>query len=276
VTASGIRFSDVHYRYPAPGGAVDALRGVSLHVHPGELVAVVGPNGSGKSTLGLLSNGLLAPNMGSVTVDGLDSTDASHTWDVRSSVGVVFQNPDNQIVGTVVEEDVAFGPENLGLPREEIRMRVDRALATVGLTGLERREPHLLSGGQKQRLAIAGVLALDPRYMLFDEPTAMLDPAGRTDVLDLIERLRSDGRGIIHITHHLADIATADRVLVLLSGRAGFLGTPSELLESPGQLAEWGLELPPIMRLTAALRDAGYDLPLSEVRPEMIAGALWP
>lgn len=275
MTASGIRFNDVHYRYPAAGGAVDALRGVSLHLHPGELLAVLGPNGSGKSTLGLLANGLLTPHRGTVVVDERDSTDPESAWDVRTSVGVVFQNPDNQIVGTVVEEDVAFGPENLGLPREEIRSRVDGALQVVGLTGFERREPHLLSGGQKQRLAVAGVLALDPSYLVLDEPTAMLDPAGRSDILDLIERLRSEGRGVIHITHHLADIALADRVLVLVAGRVEFLGTPDDLLAAPESLAEWGLEVPPIMRLAAALQDAGVELPRIEARAAAIEDALW-
>lgn len=276
MTTTGISFTDVHYRYPGPDGGIDALRGISLCLAPGELLAVLGPNGSGKSTLGLLANGLLAPREGDVRVDGMDTADTRHTWDVRTAVGVVFQNPDNQIVGTVVEEDVAFGPENLGVERDEIRARVDRALATVGLTGMERREPHLLSGGQKQRLAIAGVLALDPAYLVFDEPTAMLDPVGRADVLGVIERLRAEGRGIIHITHHLVDIATADRVLVLVGGRAEFAGTPADLLGDPTRLAGWGLELPPVMRLTAALRDAGIEVPAAHTHPDAIVEALWP
>lgn len=272
----GIRFDTVSYTYETPEGGIGALRGVDLTVAPGELVAVVGKNGSGKSTLALLANGLLVPSDGTVTVDGLSTTDEQHTWDIRSSVGLVFQNPDNQIVGTVVEEDVAFGPENLGVPAEELRIRVDAALDTVGLSGLERREPHLLSGGQKQRLAIAGVLALNPRYLVFDEPTAMLDPAGRADVLALIERLRRDGHGIIHITHNLADISSADRIVVLSGARVTFAGTPGEVAERRDELAGWGLEVPPIQRMVDELRGRGLDLPKTADEPAFIAGALWP
>lgn len=272
----GIRFDSVSYSYGSPTGDIEALRDVDVSIAPGELVAVLGRNGSGKSTLALLANGLLTPGSGSVYVDGISTTDEEHVWDVRRRVGVVFQNPDNQIVGTVVEEDVAFGPENLGVPREELRLRVESALETVGLAGLERREPHLLSGGQKQRLAIAGVLALDPAYLVFDEPTAMLDPAGRADVLALIERLRRDGHGIVHITHSLADVASADRAVVLSAGSVVFDGAPLDLLGDPHRLETWGLELPPLDRMLAELRELGVELPSEADEPAYIVGALWP
>lgn len=266
----------MRFAYGSAGGDICALADVDLTITAGEMTAVVGRNGSGKSTLALLANGLLHPTSGSVLVDGMNTTDPDHTWDVRSRVGVVFQNPDNQIVGTVVEEDVAFGPENLGIPRDELRVRVDAALETVGLVGLERREPHLLSGGQKQRLAIAGVLALDPAYIVFDEPTAMLDPAGRSDVLALMERLRRDGHGIVHITHHLADISTADRVVVLSQGSIVFSGSPAGLIGDGERLARWGLELPPIAHMVAELRRLGVGIPTGADEPAFIAGALWP
>jgi len=190
-------------------------------------------------------NGLLVPDFGSVSVDGLSTASAEDIWEIRRRVGMVFQNPDNQIVGTFAEEDVAFGPENLGLPRDELRVRVDSALASVGLTGVERREPHLLSGGQKQRLAIAGALALDPEYMVLDEPTAMLDPVGRSDVLCVMDALRSRGTGIVHITHQLADAARADRAVVLDAGLVVYEGSPSGLLGDASLLASLGLDMPP-------------------------------
>lgn len=273
---SGIQLESVRFTYDSANGEIVALSDIDLTIMPGEMTAVVGKNGSGKSTLALLANGLLLPTSGAVSIDGMDTRDPDHTWEVRSRVGIVFQNPDNQIVGTVVEEDVAFGPENLGVPREELRVRVDAALDIVGLTGMERREPHLLSGGQKQRLAIAGVLALDPAYIMFDEPTAMLDPTGRADILALMERLRRDGHGIVHITHHLADISNADRVVVLSQGRIAFTGSPEELLGDHERLEAWGLELPPIARMVAELRRLGVAVPYDADEPSFIAGALWP
>lgn len=271
----GITFENVGFTYAAPGGGVRALREVSMKVRPGEILAVTGPNGSGKSTLALLANGLIMPTEGRVTVGGADTKDPTTHDHVRAAVGIVFQNPDNQIVGTVVEEDVAFGPENLGVDRSEIRERVDRALEIVGLQGYERREPHLLSGGQKQRLAIAGVLALDPAFLVFDEPTAMLDARGRADVLDLMERLRAGGHGIVHITHDLAHVAHADRLLVLRSGTPAFTGLPVELFDRPGLPESLGLSLPPIIGLAMALRARGVSLPADAATPEAIVGALW-
>ncbi len=272
---SGITFEHVGFRYEKES-ATTVLGDVCLEFGPGELVAVLGRNGSGKSTLALLANGLLVPDSGAVHVDGMSTEDPSYVWDVRTRVGVVFQNPDNQIVGTVVEEDVAFGPENLGVPRDELRARVDSALEIVGLQGFERREPHLLSGGQKQRLAIAGVLALDPTYLVLDEPTTMLDPQGRADVLALVERLRSEGHGIVHITHDLADAAAADRVVVLDQGAVAFSGSPDEILGDQSALEAWGLEPTPIMRLTSRLRSSGLSVSPSTLEPAKIVEALWP
>ena len=271
-----LRFDDITFAYHDGGLEVVALEGVTLAIEPGCEVAVLGANGSGKSTLARLANGILVPRAGSVTVDGTDTRDEARSREVRQSVGVVFQHPDDQIVATTVEEDVAFGPENLGLPREELRDRVDEALAAVGLTGLERREPHLLSGGQKQRLAIAGALAMRSRYLVLDEPTSMLDPEGRNDVLEVIAALRSAGHGILHITHDLADVAAADSTIVLRSGEVAFAGTPSELFARPELLGECGLELPPIARLARALRALGAPLEIGLATPTAIAEALWP
>lgn len=271
-----IVFEGVSYEYAAPGGARPALRDVGFSLGPGELVAVLGANGSGKSTLAKLCNGLLVPGAGSVLVDGMDTRDDARVWDVRSRVGLVFQNPDNQIVGTVVEEDVAFGPENLGVPRKEIRDRVDAALAAVGLTGFERREPHLLSEGQKQRLAVAGALAMRPAYLIMDEPAAMLDPRGREEVLVIMSSLREAGHGILHVSHALADAAWADRALVLAKGEVAYLGPPAPLLEDASLLAGAGLALPPVGELAAELRSLGAPVPGVMLAAEGIVEALWP
>lgn len=256
------------------GSDRQVISGMTLDIERGQTLAVVGPNGSGKSTLALLMNGLLIPTEGSVTIDGLSTADPALKWDVRSRVGVVFQNPDAQIVGTVVEEDVAFGPENLGVSPDELRVCVDAALRSVGLSGLERREPHLLSGGQKQRLAIAGVLALKPKYVVLDEPTAMLDPSGRNDVLEIIARLREEGTGIVHITHRLVDLALADRVLVLGAGQIAFLGEPAELFAEEGLLERLELTVPPIYEMTSRLRHLGLPIPPWAMDADTIVGAL--
>lgn len=270
-----IRFESVSHRYRE--GDPLALEDVSLEFRPGEFVALAGANGSGKSTLSRMCDGLLLPHAGRVTVEGLDTTDPATLWDVRALVGMVFQDPDDQIVGTVVEEDCAFGPENLGLARDEIRTRVDGALAAVGLTGLERREPHLLSEGQKQRLAVAGALALLPRYVVLDEATAMLDPLGRRAVLAIAERLvREDGRCVVLISHDAAEVALADRVVGLASGRVVYDGTPSALLADAGMMEALGLALPPVGVLAAELRAAGIRVPAAAVDAAGLVAALWP
>ena len=269
-----LQLERVSYTYRSGHSSVAALRDVSLDVSPGEMVVVLGANGSGKSTLARLANGLLVPDEGAVRVDDLDTADEDTTWEVRTRVGLVFQNPDNQIVGTVVEEDVAFGPENLGVPRAELRERVDASLSVVGLSGYERREPHLLSGGQKQRLAIAGALAMRPTYLVLDEPTSMLDPEGRRDVLAVIEVLRSQGHGILHVTHDLSEAARADRIIVLSAGAVTFSGTPGDLLSVPGRLGDWGLSLPPIGVLAAELRSLGHSVPTAALDSESVVMSL--
>lgn len=268
-----IELRDVRVVYP--GAEHPALDGVSLTVAPGETLAVLGANGSGKSTLVRLMNALLLPSAGSVHVDGMDTTDEASVWGIRSRVGFVQQNPDNQIVGTVAEEDVAFGPENLGVPQPELRRRVDDALAAVGLTGYERREPHLLSEGQKQRLAIAGALALEPAYLVLDEPTAMLDGLGRAGVLDAIEALRVRGVGIVHVTHHLEDVLAADRAVVLDRGSIVFEGSPLGLVGDLETACSLGMDVPPVIVMARALRVAGVDLPPGAVTAEEIVEALW-
>ena len=270
-----ISIASISFSYESAEGSRRALTDVSLDLEPGKLVAVLGGNGSGKSTLARMCDALLLPDAGTVTVDGMDTRDPATLWDLRARVGLVFQDPDNQIVGTVVEEDVAFAPENLGLPREEIRERVDEALRVVGLSELRRREPHRLSEGQKQRLAIAGVLAMRPAYMVFDEPTAMLDPQGREDVIALMERLRADGRGILHVTHDLTHVPSADEVLVLHEGRVLFRGVPEALLASPDVLDAAGLALPPIGMLAEALRRAGAPVPSMAMDAESVVQSIW-
>jgi energy-coupling factor transport system ATP-binding protein len=269
-----IRFDRVRFRYSAD--APWALDEISFEIEPGEVVALLGANGSGKSTAVRLANALLLPFSGVVTVDGVETSDPAGLRVLRGAIGVVFQRPDDAIVATAVEDDVAFGPENLGLAREEIRRRVDEALSTVGLTGFERREPHLLSGGQKQRLVIAGALAMEPRYLVFDEPTSMLDPVGRVEVLTLIDRMRDSGKGVLHVTHDLAAASTADRVMVLSAGRSVFAGTPSQLFGVGSRLAEWGLDLAPVTRLAHELAAIGAPVPAAAVRAAEVVDALCP
>lgn len=270
-----IRFEDVTFTYRSAGREVAALRGVTFDIAPGETVAVLGANGSGKSTLVRLANGLLLPDSGGVFVDGVDTRDEARSRELRERLGVVFQNPDDQIVATTVEDDAAFGPENLGLPRDEIRARVDEALAAVGLTGLERREPHLLSGGQKQRLGIAGALAMRPAYLVLDEPASMLDPDGRTDVLAILDRLRVAGHGIMHVTHDLADAVRADRAVVLVGGAVAFIGSVEDLLGRGELLAEAGLGLPPVGVLAASLAALGAPVSPAALDADVLAEALW-
>jgi energy-coupling factor transporter ATPase len=269
-----IRFDDVSYSYRAQSGEY-AVCGVSFALGAGEMLAILGANGSGKSTLARLCNGLLLPSSGSVVVDGVDTSDDDRAFEVRSAVGMVFQHPEDQIVATAVEDDVAFGPENLGLPRAEIRARVDEALEQVGLTGLERREPHLLSGGQKQRLAIAGALAMQPAYLVFDEPTSMIDSQGRAEVAEVLRRLRTSGRGVLLITHDVAEASMADRVIVLAGGRTVFEAAPDALVGHP-DLASWGLELPPLSVLARELRALGLSAPAVPDDPAMLVTQLCP
>ncbi len=236
--------------YSYPGGTEPALSSVSFEVRTGEYVGVVGPNGGGKSTLLRLLNGLLAADSGTVRIAGHDP--ATEPFEVRRRVGMLFQNPENGLVAPFVEDDVAFGLENLGVPREEMRVRVREAIRSVGLVGYERREPHTLSGGEKQRVALAGLLALEPEILLLDEPTSMLDAAGRREVLDRTQGLRG-GKTILHVTHHLEELLDADRVLVMNGGGLVADVPPGDLVSDPDLLEKNHLALPPLLRLAAGL-----------------------
>ncbi|MDD2201137.1 MAG: energy-coupling factor transporter ATPase [Firmicutes bacterium] len=257
-----VHVENVSYAYD--GGnqeQVEALLDVSLKIWPGEFVAVIGHNGSGKSTLAKHMNALLVPTRGNVYVFEMNTQDESWVWEIRQTVGMVFQNPDNQIVATTVEEDVAFGPENLGVEPGEIRRRVDEALALVDMTGYEKSAPHMLSGGQKQRVAIAGVIAMRPRCIVLDEPTAMLDPVGRTEVLRTVRRLASDeGISIVHITHFMNEAVYADRVIVMEEGRIALSGTPREVFSQPATLRKLDLDVPQVTELAGQLQAAGVAL----------------
>ena len=252
-----------------------ALRGVSLDIKEGSFVAILGTNGCGKSTLAKHFNSILLPSGGKVYVDGIDTSDLERIIAVRRCVGMVFQNPDNQIVANVVEEDVAFGPENLGVASPEIRRRVDKALKQVGMYEYREHAPHLLSGGQKQRVAIAGVIALEPKCIVLDEPTAMLDPRGRKDVMDTIEKLnREKGITVVLITHHMDEAAMAQRVIVLDQGKVASDGTPAEVFAQVDMLHGIGLAAPDTVELCYALRQKGAALPLNTLTPEECAQAL--
>lgn len=240
---------------------VTAVKKLSLNVKKGEFVAVIGHNGSGKSTLAKLINAILLPSGGKVLVDSMDTVEDENIWKIRQRAGMVFQNPDNQIVATLVEEDVAFGPENLGVEPNEIRKRVDDALNAVGMYEFRRKPPHLLSGGQKQRIAIAGVLAMKPECIIFDEPTAMLDPSGRKEVMDAILRLNEEGITIIHITHFMDEAVNADRVVVMEDGKVTLEGSPKEVFSKVDQLKEIGLDVPQVTLLSHDLNKEGIKLP---------------
>ncbi len=252
-----IRLRNVHYAYDSHSAdPIPALQGVDLTIHDGEFVTIVGHNGSGKSTLARHLNALLLPDRGEVSIKGWKTTDLSRLREIRSTVGMVFQNPDNQIVATIVEEDVAFGPENLGIPPGEIRERVDQSLEWTGLTELRHRAPHLLSGGQKQRVCIAGVLALRPQVLVLDEATAMLDPQGRRQVLDLVHRLnREHGITIVAITHHMEEAVAADRLVVMSQGKIALEGPPRKVFRERERMEQLGVEAPPISQLAGLLHD---------------------
>jgi energy-coupling factor transport system ATP-binding protein len=251
----------VTFAYPLPGGGrTIALSDVSLAVPEGEWLAIIGHNGSGKSTLAKLFNGLLIPGRGDVTVAGMSTRDTSLHREIRQVVGVVFQDPEDQIVATLVEEDVAFGPENLGLPRDEVRRRVEASLEAVDVAELRLRPPHQLSGGQKQRVAIAGVLAMRPRCIVLDESTAMLDPEGRREVLAVTRRLHQAGTTIVLVTHFMSEAALAERVVVLAEGRIALDGTPREVFGQRERLRELDLDVPPVTAVAELGRAAGVPL----------------
>ena len=272
-----IEIKDVHFSYTtAEGVAPVVLDGVTLDIAEGSFVAVLGHNGSGKSTLAKHMNAILLPSGGKVYVDGIDTADEARLLDVRRTVGMVFQNPDNQIVANVVEEDVAFAPENLGVPPEEIRRRVDDALKAVGMYEFREHAPHLLSGGQKQRIAIAGVIAMQPRCIVLDEPTAMLDPIGRADVLRTIKTLnRERGVTVVLITHHMDEAAQADRLVVMAKGKVVADAPPKTVFQDVEGLRAVGLTVPQTTQLLWELRQEGFDVPLDALSDEECAQALF-
>ena len=252
-----------------------ALDHVTLQIAAGEFVAVIGRNGSGKSTLAKHLNALLIPSEGNCIIDGMDTRNSAHLWDIRQRVGMVFQNPDNQIVASIVEEDVAFGPENLGCPPAEIVRRVEDSLRLVGMAEYRLHGPHLLSGGQKQRVAIAGVLAMHPRCLVLDEPTAMLDPVGRAEVLDAVCRLhREEGITVVYITHFMEEAVAAGRVVVMDTGRVILDGTPAEVFHDVEKIRGLGLDVPVSADVAAQLRRRGMNLPGGITTNEGLAKAL--
>ncbi len=265
-----IKFEKVHFTYP--GDQMESLCGVDLEIEKGSFVAVLGHNGSGKSTLAKHMNGILVPTEGRVLVEGIDSADESRLIELRRKVGMVFQNPDNQIVANVVEDDVAFAPENLGVEPGEIRRRVDEALKLVDMYELRRHAPHLLSGGQKQRVAIAGVIAMEPDIIVLDEPTAMLDPLGREEVISTVTRLcREKGMTVVLITHHMDECVGADRLIVMSNGNIAADGKPAEVFADIELMEKEGLTVPETTRLLYDLRQRGMDLPLTALDVESCA-----
>lgn len=254
-----------------------AIDGLDLEIEKGDFVAVLGHNGSGKSTLAKHINGLLLPTEGTVWVGNMDTRDEEHIWDVRKTAGMVFQNPDNQIIGNIVEEDVGFGPENIGVPTEEIWKRVDESLKAVGMDAYRLQSPNKLSGGQKQRVAIAGVMAMRPECIILDEPTAMLDPNGRKEVIKTIHELnQSEGITVLLITHYMEEAVEADRIVVMDEGKVVMDGKPREIFSRVKELKHYGLDVPQVTELAFELKEAGMPLPEGIISREELVKALLP
>ena len=258
-----IKIENVSFEYKKDGGenSKKALRNIDLQIEKGSFTAILGKNGSGKSTLAKNLNGLLLPTEGRVLVNGYDTSDDEHIWDVRQSAGMVFQNPDNQLVSAIVEDDVAFGPENLGIDPREIRKRVDKALADVNMGPYRGKSPHLLSGGQKQRIAIAGVVAMKPKCIIFDEPTAMLDPKVRSEIMRIIEELNEEGITVVLITHFMEEAVHADRVIIMNEGEVFLDGSPEKVFSRGEQVRSVNLDVPMAVELAAKLRLKGITVP---------------
>ena len=265
-----IKIQNLIYEYPQEEDKtpIRAINDISLEIERGSFVAVIGKNGSGKSTLAKNLNGLLIPTSGDVLVDGYNTKDDDHIWDIRQTAGMVFQNPDNQLVSSIVEDDVAFGPENLGIDPKEIRERVDKALEDVNMGQFKKKAPHLLSGGQKQRIAIAGVVAMKPKCIIFDEPTAMLDPKGRKEIMKIIHELHDEGITVILITHFMEEAVQAERVIIMHSGDILLDGKPEEVFEKEELIKSVNLEVPLIVEIGARLRKKGIDVPKNIITEE--------
>ena len=256
-------------------GKSRAIDEVSLDIEPGQFIAILGHNGSGKSTLAKHMNALLVPSGGTMWVDGMDTKEEEHLWDVRQSAGMVFQNPDNQIIGTVVEEDVGFGPENLGVPTDEIWQRVEESLKAVGMIEYRHHSPNKLSGGQKQRVAIAGVVAMEPKCIVMDEPTAMLDPVGRREVLKTVHKLRKQKKvTVILITHYMEEVVDADKIFVMDHGKVVMEGSPKEIFSKVDELKSYRLDVPQVTILADELRKRGLDIPKGILRKEELVEAV--
>ena len=267
-----IKIDNLYFQYPHGEDEEPklAIKGVSLEIEEGSFTAIIGQNGSGKSTLAKNLNGLLLPSKGAVYVSGMDTRDEDKIWDIRQTAGMVFQNPDNQLVSAIVEDDVAFGPENIGINPVEIRARVDEALDAVKMGKYKRKAPHLLSGGQKQRIAIAGVVAIRPRCIIFDEPTAMLDPRGRKDIMDIIEKLYREGITVILITHFMDEAVKADRVVIMNKGEILLDGTPEHVFSQDELIRSARLDVPMAAEIAIYLRENGIDVPPEVVTAERL------
>ena len=272
-----IKMENVKYEYSSMGedSQLMAINSINIAVKKGEHLVILGHNGSGKSTLAKLMNGLLLPTEGNVYVNNMNTKDEDKVWDIRETAGMVFQNPDNQMVATIVEEDVAFGPENQGIPSLEIRKRVDEALRIVEMTEYKKHAPHLLSGGQKQRVAIAGILAMRPDCIILDEPTAMLDPIGRLEIISTIKKLNKiEKKTIVHITHYMDEAVEADRVLVMEQGEIVMEGTPREIFSQVEKVKRLGLDVPQVTELAYELRKEGINIPSQILTVEELVKAL--
>ena len=272
-----IKIENATYEYKSFGSeeVFSAVKDVNINIKKGEHLVILGHNGSGKSTLAKMMNGLLLPTRGDIYVNGMNTKDEEMTWHIREIAGMVFQNPDNQIVATIVEEDVAFGPENQGVPPAEIRKRVDKALEIVEMTEYKDHAPHLLSGGQKQRIAIAGILAMKPECIILDEPTAMLDPIGRHEIIKTIKKLnKEENKTIVHITHYMDEAVEADRILVMEKGQIVMEGTPREIFSQVEKVKKLGLDVPQVTELAYELNKEGFNVPVNILTVEELVDAL--
>ena len=270
-----IKVDNLIFEYTSDETTYRAIDDFNLDIKKGEFVAIIGHNGSGKSTLSKNLNAILVPTSGDINIKGMNTKDEKYLWDIRQTAGMVFQNPDNQIVATIVEEDVAFGCENLGIPPQEIRLRVDEALKNVDMYDLRERQPHLLSGGQKQRVAIAGIIAMRPECIIFDEATAMLDPSGRQEVMNTIKRLNKEYNiTVLHINHFMEEAVEADRVIVMEKGKLALEGTPREVFSNVTRLKEIGLDVPYMTELAHLLKEDGLDIRDNILTVDEIVGEL--